>query len=40
MEENKDKEEYELLKELNDKLTNFNIETSKKEKDNSDINGR
>ena len=34
MEENKDKKEYNILKELNERLTNFNADGQKNEKDN------
>ena len=36
MEENKDKKEYKILKELNERLTNFNADETKKEKENDD----
>lgn len=36
MEENKEKKEYEILKELNDILKNFNADDRKKAKDKDD----
>lgn len=38
MEENKDKKEYKILKELNERLTNFNADDKKniKEKDDEE----
>lgn len=36
MEENKDKKEYEILKELNKRLINFNADGKKNEKDKDD----
>ena len=36
MEEKKDKKEYEILKELNEKLTNFNVDDKKKVKEKYD----